>query len=533
MLTSVSLLLCFLLQAHLSSESLTIRDPSDSFDVSKDSADNAIKADYNVQPLMYLISSLQASNVFNGSNTPSSMDHRTLATSANDTSVIVVGNGAQLNLSFVNIVKYGYSSNLLQASFFGVNAAINVQNGSRVFFDHLNVTTHNGAANLYSYGNGSYIYIENSILYSSGPAAHGLYASRYGTIVGKNIAHYSGGNRCSSFAGDGPAGYVFISDSTAHTSGIGSAIFYALGTITATNVIGYAEKAPALFSDGAQVSILTNCDLTAGLLGGTVMFSSMRRQTGAMLNVTNSKLTTLSSTMPALWFGNVIATAYLHSATITTKSGILVVANYSQVTQEFNYYAGYPDNPNLAPAIVTVNVVECSLSGSLIVYNGSSISWNMSQYSTWNGNAYSGYGKSYISIYLDPTSTWNVTGDTVLQNLTLANNNLTNINSNGYNLFYDSNSTANNWLNGTTISLNGGGKLMPDTMVQITTTSMQPMTTTTMQPTTTITTMQLMATNTTQQTKSSSASFFILSKVIVWYFSIGLLFFSFFTATMF
>ena len=515
MLTSVFLLFYILLQAYFSFETITIHDPSDSFDASKDSADNAIKADYNVQPLMYLISSLQTSYLFNGSSTPLSIDHQTFSTSANDTSVIVVGNGAQLNLSFVNIVKYGYSSNLLQASFFGVNAAINVQNGSRVFFDHLNVTTHNGAANLYSYGNGSYIYIASSILYSSGPAAHGLYAARHGTIVGKNLAHYSGGNRCSSFAGDGPAGYVFISDSTAHTSGIGSAIFYALGTITATNVIGYAEKSPALFSDGPQVSILTNCDLTAGLLGGTVMFSSMGRQTGAMLTFTNSKLTTLGSTMPALWFGNVIATAYLYSTAITTRSGILVIANYSQVTQEFNYYAGYPDNPNLSPAIVTIDVVECSLSGSLIVYNGSSISWNMSQYSVWNGNAYSGYGKSYISIYLDSTSRWNVTGDTVLQNLTLADNNLANINSNGYNLFYDSNSTANNWLNGTTVSLNGGGKLMPDPMAPITTTATQAMATTT---------LQSITINTSQQMKSSSASLCILSKVIVWYFSIGIRF---------
>lgn len=468
--------LILLIQTSLSLAYITIQDPSDYFNLANDAADNAIKADYNVQPIMYLMSSLNATQFFNGSLSSSSMNHQTFSATANDTSVIVVGNGAQLNLSFVNIIKSGYSSNLLQASFFGVNAAINVQNGSICFFDHLNITTHNGAANLYSYGNGSYVYIENSILYSSGPAAHGLYAGGYGTAVGKNIAHYSGGNRCSAFAGDGPAGYVTISDSISHTAGIGSAIFYALGTISATNVIGYAENSPALFSDGPQISTLTNCDLTAGLLGGTVMFSSMIRRSGAILNLTNSRLTTLGNTMPALWFGNVIATVYLYSTEINTQSGILVTANYSQITQEFDYYAGYSDNPNLLPAIVTINVVECSLYGSLIAYNGSSISWILSQYSTWSGNAYSGYGKSYISVSLDATSTWSLTGNTALQNLTLANNNWTNINSNGYNITYDATSPANSWLNQATITLNGGGKLMPATTVeqQSTTTTTTP-----------------------------------------------------------
>lgn len=447
------------------SASITLRDPGDYFDLSKDAADNAIKADYNVQPLMYLISALKASHFFNGSNT-SSINHRTFSTSDNDTSVIVVGNGASLNLSFVSVLKSGYTSDLLQASFFGVNAAINVQNGSRCFFSHLNITTHNGAANIYSYGNGSYVYIENSFLYSSGPAAHGLYAGGYGTAVGKNIAHYSGGNRCSSFAGDGPAGYVTIYDSISRTSGIGSAIFYALGTITATNVIGYAENSPALFSDGQQTSTIVNCDLTAGLLGGTVMFSSMQRRSGAILNLIDSKLTVLGATMPALWFGNVIASVYLYHTEINTKSNILVTANYSQVTQEFNYYAGYPDNPNLQPAIVTITVVECSLHGNLVAYNGSSISWVISQYSTWHGHAFSGYGDSYISVSLDSTSTWSLTGNTILTNLSLANNNLAGISSNGYNITYDSTSPANSWLNQTTFILNGGGRLMPYTRQQ-------------------------------------------------------------------
>jgi hypothetical protein len=431
------------------------------FDGLIEAADNLIKTNISDQPVFYLTSPFKAKYVFNESNYSSFISHQTFLTRANDTNVILVSNGANLNLSLVNISKYGYSTNIDQASFFGVNAAINVQNGSHCFLNHLNVITHNGAANIYSHGNGTYVFIEKSFLYSSGPVAHGLYAGGYGTVVGKNIIHYSSGYRSSSFAGDAPTGSVSISDSVAYTSGIGSAIFYTFGVTNAVNVVGYAKNSPALFADGDCTVTLTNCKLTAGLLGGVVIASSNTRTNGTILNLTNSRLTTLDDTMPGFWFGNVVATIYLYKTIIDTTSGILVVANYSTITQEFNHYADYSHNSLILPAIVTIYVVECSLSGSLIAYNGSSISWLVSQYSTWSGDAYSGYAKSYISVSLDSTSAWSLTNNTLLQNFTSSDKSLRNISSNGYNITYDSTSAANSWLHGRTILLNGGGKLMP------------------------------------------------------------------------
>lgn len=55
-----------------------------------------------------------------------SLDHETYSADANDTSVILVSGGADLDLSYVDVIKYGYASNLLSASFWGFNAAINV-----------------------------------------------------------------------------------------------------------------------------------------------------------------------------------------------------------------------------------------------------------------------------------------------------------------------------------------------------------------------------------------------------------------------
>lgn len=89
------------------------------------------------------------------------------------------------------------------------------------------------------------------------PAAHGLYASGDGKIIATNVRHYPGGYRCSSFAGDSPANYVKVENAVGHTAGIGSGIFYALGEIVATNVIGWAEISPILFMDGKQTATIS------------------------------------------------------------------------------------------------------------------------------------------------------------------------------------------------------------------------------------------------------------------------------------
>lgn len=282
-----------------------------------------------------------------------------------------------------------------------------------------------------------------------------------GTIYGYNLRHYSGGNRCSSFAGDNPAGYVHVYDSVAHTAGIGSAIFYALGEVWGTNIVGHAERAPILFSDGPQHAYLQSSDLTSNFLAGTVVFSSQDRQEGAYLLLNQSSLTVTAQDQPALWFGNIIASADIISSDITTASGILVLANRSQVTQEFDYFAGYEENSDILPAEVTISVSESTLKGDIVAYNESTISWTLGDYSSWTGYAYTLHGGGELAVSLDATSNWTVTRDTLLQNFTDADASLNNVFCQGHTVYYEANSTSNAWLQGKKYQLNGGGSLKP------------------------------------------------------------------------
>jgi hypothetical protein len=101
---------------------LTIQDPSDSISGAAWAADNAVLADYNVQPLLYQIIPVVGPYVFNGTTT--AVDHQYYTVDANDTSVVIITEGSNVTITYSEIVKFGYASNLLQSSFFGKSKTV-------------------------------------------------------------------------------------------------------------------------------------------------------------------------------------------------------------------------------------------------------------------------------------------------------------------------------------------------------------------------------------------------------------------------
>ncbi|PYH92257.1 hypothetical protein BO71DRAFT_284160, partial [Aspergillus ellipticus CBS 707.79] len=353
-----------LLLSTMSSATITIRDPSDSANLTADASDNALTADWNYTPTTYQTDAITGPYTY--TNTTDTIAHATLTASTTDTSVLVIPSSSNLTISDTTILKHGYSSDLYQSSFFGLNAAINIANASTAHLTHTNITSHNGAANLYAYGNTTLAIISSSTLYSS----------------------------------------------------------------------------------------------------GAVIFSSGTRGSGSEINFTNTRLTVLPETGAALWFGNVVASSHLVATTINTTSGILVIANHSQVTQGFSYFA---DSAGRAEA--TITVTESALVGDLVAYNGSVIRWAWGERSEWTGKAYSGEGEgegmAYFAVELDGSSRWRLTGDAMLKNFTDGDGTLGNLDSGGFTLYYDAVSAANGWLNGTTRRMKGGGYVRPATEGQL------------------------------------------------------------------
>lgn len=443
----------------LGTASITIGDPSDTYQSTlvNIAADNALLSAFNFAPASYLLTALKATTKVTEN---AQFNHQFFQANANDTDVILTDK-ADLVLSYSQVLKLGYSSNLYQASFYGVNAAVNIQNDSVATLDHVNITTHNGAANVYAYGTGTMVTIEDSILYSSGPVAHGLYAAGNSTIVARNVQHYSGGYRSSSFAGDVPKGDLNITNCVSHTTGIGSATFYVSGTIHASNVAGYCEKAPAVFMDGNYAIHISESDLTGNNLAGMIIFSSGSRQSEGVVTINNSVIRATGSATATLWFGNVISTVEVRSTSLLATSGNLVVANTSQVTQDFSYFASPADISDILPAEPAISVFSSQLTGDLVSYNGSTITWKLSEWSSWTGTTKVKEGSGFFNVALDKTSTWYLTADTTISNFTNADATMSNVISNGFQLNYDSKAVGSKGLGGKTFKLPGGGNCKP------------------------------------------------------------------------
>jgi hypothetical protein len=112
------------LVAGIACATVSVTDPSDVISPLLWAADNAIVPNYSVPFISVQPSPIIATYTFEGNST--TLDHETFSTTLNQTSVILAADGAELNLSFVEVVKSGYASNLLESSFYGFNAAINV-----------------------------------------------------------------------------------------------------------------------------------------------------------------------------------------------------------------------------------------------------------------------------------------------------------------------------------------------------------------------------------------------------------------------
>ena len=103
--------------ASLATATITISDPSDTINPANWAADNSLLADFNIQPVLYQTEAIVGP--YSYSDKDLNITRAFLTVNANDTSVLVIANGSDIDVSYTNIVKFGYCSNLYQASFYG------------------------------------------------------------------------------------------------------------------------------------------------------------------------------------------------------------------------------------------------------------------------------------------------------------------------------------------------------------------------------------------------------------------------------
>ncbi len=285
-------------------------------------------------------------------------------------------------------------------------------------------------------GTGSRLSLENAWLYSSGPAARAISLIGHSIAALRHVNAYTGGARSSIFATDASGGALNITSATAHTAGIGSACFLPASQINADSVACETEKAPMLLMDGSGYARLHEVTGIAGRLAPIVAYTSGNRSEGGLIYLDSVDLAATGSDMPALWFGNTVATVYLDHVSLTVPSQLLVVANRSIIAPELDRFVGQEaaSNYTIQPAIADVYITHSRLVGNIIALRDSQINLHLGEGSSLVGSISTDGSNAVVNVRLTNTARWTMTDRAEVGRLYNEDPTMRNIVTNGHSL---------------------------------------------------------------------------------------------------
>lgn len=322
---------------------------------------------------------------------------------ADEAAVLVCG--GTLTGTSIQIDKTGDTGDAADALAYGYNAAITVCSlGSAALEDALLVTNGLGAAGVFVSGEGSSATLTGGLLSTAGDDSPGVVAS------------------------DGAS--VALESAEVLADGAGSPGLLVRGgaSLTAAGTRCKASSDACLSLDGASAT-LTNCTMIgAGLtLGGG---ATLRMEGGSLAAASGDALLRAVSDASLSLVGVALE---------LPSGGALLRVDGGTLALLCDYQ---------------------SLSGTLLCGADAALTLTLQNNSSYTGSL-PVESRLPVTLTLDATSHWFVTGDSFLMALADTDAALQNIESNGFTVYYDAAIATNAWLGGETHALPGGGSLTP------------------------------------------------------------------------
>jgi len=374
------------------------------------------------------------------------------ATKANESGV-KVSSGATLTLTGSTITKTGDSSSEETSNFTGLNAGVLAESKGQISLSDCTINTSGAGSNaVFSTGEDSKIVLKNVNITTTADSSRGLDSTYNGTIVADNVNISTKGAHCGALATDRGEGTVTVTGGTYTTAGEGSPGIYSTGNITATDGTFIATGSEAAVIEGKNSITLTNCKLSGALKHGVMIYQSFSGDAGTGVGTFTMTGGSIKAAIgPMFYSTNTRAVINLKGVDLSATSGILLTADgagqWGTTGSNGSEVKLTADGQTLTGTITcdAISTIDATLK------NSSSIS------STINADS---KGKS-VALTLDSSSKWNVTGTSYLTVLSDSDATLSNIVDNGNTIYYDSSNVGNSWLSGKTMTLSGGGKLVP------------------------------------------------------------------------
>ena len=392
----------------------------------------------------------EPSGVYTVDGAAETSDGGVISSSNPGESAVLVKNGGSLAMKNATLTKSGDTLDAAVSASFGLNAALLASGGAASIYDSAVTTAGEGATAIFTSGAAT-VEAFNANLTTSGTGARGI-AAAGGTISARSAEISTAGLRSEAVAaGDG--GTVTIDDAALSTTGDLSPILHAAGEISARNLTGAATASRMVEVEGGDVA-LSDSDLSGAGENGILLYQVLRD--AARTATFTAVRTNLASSAVGPFFlvTNTAAEATLSGSTLSFSSGIL-----AQVSGNNTEGLGEPGENGGDFSLTGVGQV---LSGDVTVDAISAFSLKLTNGSIYTGAIDASNVGASVSVLLDETSSWTLTADSHVDALTNLKTDLTNIQSDGFLLYYNAENPENAWLSGRTLPLPGGGSLVPE-----------------------------------------------------------------------
>ena len=376
---------------------------------------------------------------------------QTYASAAADENALLISTEAEVTIADPTVTKIGDSDGGDNCNFYGLNAAVLVKDGTTTTITGGTITSDaDGANGVFCYGgnggqngapgDGTTLVIRDTEITTTGSGSGGIMTTGGGVTYAYDLTVNTSGQSSAAIRTDRGGGTVYVDGGSYTSNGLGSPAIYSTAEIHVSNATLVSNLSEGVCIEGINSIELTDCDLTANntKCNGNATFYDTIMIYQSMSGDADSGTSSFTMTNGSLTSKNG------HVFHVTNTNAVITLKNVSIVNEDGDNILlsvcadGWSGGSNTA----TLNAIAQVLSGAIKVGGDSRLTLNLTEGSSFTGSidgsivnasgATVSTETGTVTVTLDSTSTWTLTGDSYI---TEFNGDAGNIISNGYTLY--------------------------------------------------------------------------------------------------
>ncbi len=380
-----------------------------------------------------------------------SQSSQTYASTTADESALLISTSDEVTIDDPTVTKSGDSDGGDNCNFYGLNAAVLVKDGSTTTITGGSISSDaEGANGVFSYGgnggqngaagDGTTVIIRDTAITTTGNGSGGIMTTGGGVTYAYDLDVTTSGQSSAAIRTDRGGGTVVVDGGTYTSNGLGSPAIYSTADITVSNATLVSNLSEGVCIEGLNSITLDNCDLTANntKCNGNATFLDTIMIYQSMSGDADSGTSYFTMNGGTLTSKNGHVFHVTNTNAVITLEGVEIINEDSDNILLSVCADGWSGGSNIA----TLKATAQNLSGAIKVGSDSSLTLELADGSAFegsiDGSITNASGETVsteagtVTVTLDGTSTWTLTGDSYVSEF---NGSAANVTSNGYTLY--------------------------------------------------------------------------------------------------